>query len=203
MADINDGALDWDMTEIDGGDEYILFEPGVYRFTVSSWERGRYDGGKNIGACPRASITLKVAGANGQSGTVTESMLLHTKTRWRIAQFFESMGFPKDPDSGKVQLDWNAIEGRSGFLKLKHRKTEDRDGNERTYNEVDKFLPANSREIPVILLGGQPQAAPAYQAPAPVYQAQPVPQAPQTQAPYQYQMPVAAPQAPASNQWSI
>ena len=182
-------ALDWD-DEVEDTGGFIVLDAGYYPFTVSSLERERFEGSAKMAPCPRAHLTLKVDGPMG-TAFVHERLLLNTKTAWRVAKFFEALGFQKNPETGKVPMAWSQIEGRTGWLKLKVR-TYESNGEQRETNDVDEFVPPSGHEAaynefckqcgqPQDMTTAQPQQA--YEAPA--YQ-QPAPQ-PQ---PYQQQMPM-------------
>lgn len=177
-------ALDWEGEVSDEGG-FTLLEPGVYPFVVGGLAKERYEGGSKIGPCPRARITLGVMTESGIVD-VQDSLLLHSKTAWRVARFFEALGFVKNPETGKVPMAWNQIEGRQGYVKIKARKYT-YNGEERQANEVEEYLkPADWPQQPA---PQQPQAQPAYQQPA--YQQPPL-----------MQMPPAQPQHPSAG-WSM
>lgn len=185
MADSNIGeSFDWDEAEIadDGG--FVLLPEGIYAFGVEKLERERFEGSAKMAACPRAHLTLSIVGADGTSGTVHERLMLNTKVAWRVARFFKSLGFAESPETGKVPMAWNRVEGMGGYLKLAIRKYKKHDGSEGESNEVAEFLlPGDERIAQFARAQGAPQPA----APQPAPQAQ--------AAPYQAAMPV--PQQPA------
>lgn len=178
MADANDmgQALDWDMSEAVDEGGFALLPAGVYAFAVEKLERERFEGSAKMAACPRAHLTLSVIGADGTSGTVHDRMALNSKMVWRIAQLFKCLGYAEDPETGKVPVAWNAIEGKGGYLKLKVRKYRKNDGSEGESNEVAEWLAPGD---PAIAAAAQPQPQP-----QPQQTAMPVPQQPaQTQHP--------------------
>lgn len=153
-------ALDWDDEVSDEGG-FVLLEPGVYPFVVASVEKGRYEGGAKIGPCPKANVTLGVMTDSGIVD-VRDSLLLHSRTAWRVALFFEALGFEKNPETGKVPMAWNRVEGRQGYAEIKVREYAKRDGGTGRSNEVDRYVmpkdwPAQQQQ--------QQTAQPAQQAP--------------------------------------
>lgn len=154
-------ALDWEGEVSDEGG-FVLLEPGVYPFVVGGLSKERYEGGSKIGPCPRARITLGVI-TDGGMVDVQDSMLLHSKTAWRVAKFFEALGFQKNPETGKVPMAWNQIEGRQGLVRIKTRKYMS-NGEERQTNEVDEYLvpdgPAQAQQAPQPVAYQQPQLMP-------------------------------------------
>lgn len=161
-------ALDWDEEVSDEGG-FVLLEPGVYPFVVGGVAKERYEGGAKIGPCPRARVTLGVM-ADGGMVDVQDSLLLHTKTAWRVARFFEALGFAKNPETGKVPMAWNQAEGRQGFAKVRVREYDRKDGGKGRSNEIEEYL----------LPADWPQRQPAQAQPAPAPQ-QPLMQVPPAQ----------------------
>lgn len=97
MAENDKGqALDWDVTEVvdDGG--FTLLPAGTYAFEVAKIERERFEGSDKMEACPRAKVTLNVWTSQGWA-PVVDRLMLNTKMAWRIARFFEGLGFDRDP----------------------------------------------------------------------------------------------------------
>ena len=182
MADSNDMGqeLDWDMGEVSDEGAFVLLPAGIYAFGVEKLEKERFEGSAKMAPCPRAHLTLSLIGADGSSGTVHERIMLNTKMAWRIARFFQSLGYQKN-DEGKVPVDWDHIEGKSGYLALKVREYQKKDGGTGQSNEVDEWLLPGDDRIAQTL--ASQQAAPAPQ-PAPVQAAMPLPPQPaQTQHP--------------------
>lgn len=141
MAEDKGVALDWDDEVSDDGG-FTLLPEGVYQFQVSGFERKRFDGSAKMAPCPKAEVKLTVMTETGVE-TITEGMLLNTKTAWRIAKFFECLGFEKDPDTGKIPMAWSKIEGMSGWLKATIREYM-RDGVKREANDLDWIAPADA-----------------------------------------------------------
>lgn len=175
-------AFGWDQDEVSDEGGFTLLPEGTYQFQVSGFERKRFDGSDKMAPCPKAELKLTVLTDTGVE-TVNASLMLNTKTAWRVAQFFEGLGYQKNPETGKVPTKWNEIIGKSGWLELGVREYK-RDGQTRKANEVTRYLkpsewPNAAQPQPVM----QPIAQPSYQQPAyaqptyaqPAYQ-QPVPQ---------------------------
>ena len=59
MAD-NKDVMNWDDAIEKDGDEYVVLPEGDYPFKVVSFERGRFQGGEKITACPEAVLRLEV-----------------------------------------------------------------------------------------------------------------------------------------------
>ena len=138
MADNNLGqGLGWEDDAQVQESEFVLLDPGVYDYQVVNFERGRFDGSKQMAACNVAKLTLRCT--NGiQTGNVFVNLMLNTKVLWRVSQFFKSCGLlpadAKQGDNFSMAL-FNQVMGRTGKVKLKHRTWQDK-----TYNDVDEFL---------------------------------------------------------------
>ena len=138
MADNNLGqGLGWEDDAQVQESEFVLLDPGVYDYQVVAFERGRFDGSKQMAACNVAKLTLHCT--NGiQTGNVFVNLMLNTKVLWRVSQFFKSCGLiPADAHQGDnfSMALFNQVMGRTGKVKLKHRTWQDK-----TYNDVDEFL---------------------------------------------------------------
>lgn len=184
MAEEEKGyALDWDMTEAEVGEgfEFVLLPEGIYPFEVRDMKRERFEGSAKMAACPRAHLELSVRDESGQTAIIHERLMLNSKTVWKVGQFFNSIGAPRNPDNDKVVINWNAVEGKTGHLKLKVRTYTNKDGEERQSNEVVEFLAPGDSRIP------EPKFEPVYKP------AQPV----------QGQMPIATAAPAAPNQWTV
>lgn len=131
--------LGWDdEIEKDGGD-FILLPAGDYNFTVEKFERGRFQGSEKMPACNQAKLTLTVHSPEHGDVTVFNNLLLHTKTEGLLSNFFTGIGQKKKGE--KLRMNWNAVIGAKGRLKLEINKFKGRDGEERTNNQVKTFLP--------------------------------------------------------------
>lgn len=173
-------ALDWDDEIQYTESSFILLPEGEYPFTVTGFDRQNYDGSEKIPPCRMAVLHLAVDGGDQGTANVDERIYLHTSVMWKLSEFFVSIGqLQKD---GSVRMNWPAVPGSTGRLKLSVNKyVSNRDGKERTNNRVEHFLPPEA---------GQP--APAYQQMAPGQQA--ANQQPGTYQPPAYQPPAPAPQ---------
>lgn len=142
MIDINaqDRAMDWDETEaVDDGSGFVLLPEGTYPFEVVKLEKERYAGGEKMPACPRAVVHLAVDAGDAGKATVHESILLHTRVQFRVAKFFEALGYPKNPETGAVKIDWSSVVGKTGTARIGVRKYT-KNGEERETNEVKEFV---------------------------------------------------------------
>ncbi|WP_217588775.1 hypothetical protein [Lentibacillus saliphilus] len=131
--------LQWDdEIEKDGGD-YILLPAGDYNFTVTKFERGRFQGSAKMPACNQAKLELTVHSQEHGDVVIFHNLLLHTKTEGLLSNFFTGIGQKKKGE--KLRMNWNTVIGSKGKLQLEINKFVGRDGEERTNNQVKKFYP--------------------------------------------------------------
>lgn len=152
-------ALDWEGEVSDEGGAYEVVPAGTYPAIVEKVERERFEGSAKIAACPRAAVHLRVFLPDGGDSVVVDRILLSTKTAWRVARFFEGLGFAKDPETGKVPMRWNEVDGKQCLVALKVRQYQKKDGSTGESNDVEKYLPPS--QWPDSMRGGGAQAAPA------------------------------------------
>lgn len=148
MADINDKNMfmDWDDTIESDGQEFITLPEGDYNFTVTAFERGRFPGGPKIPACNKAALTLQVKTDEGIAIIHTD-LLLYRNLEWKLSSFFRCIGQKRHGE--RLVMDWNSVIGSRGRAHFKPRAYTDRDGNERTANEVDRFYDWDEKFFPV------------------------------------------------------
>lgn len=151
---MNNRALDWDDEITYTESSFLTLPAGEYPFTVTSFDRQNYEGSANIPPCKMAVLHLAVDGGDQGVANVSERLYLHTKTLWKLSEFFHAIGQLKK--DGTVQMNWNAVPGAVGRVKLVVNRYE-KNGQERTNNRVERFLPPKADAAPV------PQAAPAPQ----------------------------------------
>lgn len=138
MADYtnNNVGMDWNDTIENDGQEFIILPEGDYNFVVSAFERGRFPGSAKMQACNKATLTLQVETEEGIASVRTD-LILNRLVEWRISAFFRCIGRKKHGE--RLVMDWNNIIGTKGRARFKPRKYNDKDGNERQANEVDRF----------------------------------------------------------------
>ena len=132
-----DMCMDWNDTIENDGQEFITLEEGDYNFTVTGFERGRFPGSQKIPACNKAAITVSVSTEKGNA-TVKFDLILYRSLEWRISSFFRCIGQKKHGE--RLSMDWNAVLGSHGRAHFKPRKYTDKYGEEKTANDVDRFL---------------------------------------------------------------
>ena len=138
MAEDMGKPLDWDTDEMEDSGGFTLLDEGVYPFEVLRIDKERFEGSAKIAPCPRAAVVLNVLSPTGWV-QLTDRMLLSTKTQWRIARFFEGLGYEKDPATNRVPIRWNEAVGKQGFVRVKVREYE-YNGETRRTNDVESYL---------------------------------------------------------------
>ena len=157
MENNNGYEYSWDSVIENDSPEFILLPDGDYDFTVERFERGRYEGGDKLPACPKATLYLKISGQEGDV-TIRKDLFLHSKCEGVLCAFFTCIGQRKHGQ--RVSMNWNAVPGSRGRAKVGSRVY---NGNK--YNEIKRFLepaeqsyavPAQAQQYPA---GGyaQPQ----------------------------------------------
>ena len=138
MAEVDLGQdLGWEGYVIDDGPSFELLEAGYYPFRVKKLDKERFEGSAKMASCSRAKLTLEV-NVGDHEATITDHIMLNTKTQWRVARFFECLGFTRD-DEGRMQMHWNDVEDKEGWLKIKVREYTDKNGNKQQTNDVDEY----------------------------------------------------------------
>lgn len=129
--------LGWDDTiEKDGGD-FIVLPAGDYDFTVTKFDRARFPGSEKMPACNQAKLEITVHSPEHGDIVVFHNLFLHTKTEGLISNFFAGIGQKRKGE--KLRMNWNAVIGAKGRLKLEINKFRGRDGEDRTNNQVRSF----------------------------------------------------------------
>lgn len=154
----SDGAFGWE-DEIEKEDAFTILPEGDYWFKILKVEKGRYDGGDKISACPKAIVEFEVTSQSGDTVKITENFLLHQKMEWKLSQFFAAIGMKAKGE--KLRMNWSpAIIGKTGVCKvIVHTYT--KDGNERQTNRIDKLYPSYDQPT----LAPPQQAQPGYSQP--------------------------------------
>lgn len=137
--------LGWDdEIEKDGG-EFTLLPAGDYNFTVTKFERGRFNGSDKMPACNQAKLELTVHSPEHGDVVIFHNLFLHTKTEGLLSNFFAGIGQKRKGE--KLKMNWQTVIGSKGRLKLEINKFKGRDGDDRTNNQVKTFYAAD--ELPV------------------------------------------------------
>lgn len=130
-------VMDWDDQIENDGQEFVLLPEGEYNFTVVSFERGRYVGGAKIPACNKATITVQIEAKEGLA-TIRFDLYLYRSVEWKISSFFRCIGQKKHGE--RLAMNWSAVVGSKGRAHVKQRSYTNSYGEEKTVNEVDRFI---------------------------------------------------------------
>lgn len=133
----NSQEMDWNSEIENEGQEFILLPEGIYDFTITGFERGRYNGGANIPACNKAVLTLAIHSDKGDVSVKT-SILLARSLEWKICQFFTCIGLKKRGE--KLTMDWTKVPGAKGKAKVRVRTYINQHGEERRINDIESFM---------------------------------------------------------------
>ncbi|OPA76644.1 hypothetical protein BVG16_15805 [Paenibacillus selenitireducens] len=129
--------LGWDDQIQKDGVDFVVLTAGDYNFTVSKFERGRFAGSEKMPACNQAKLELTVHSPEHGDVVVFHNLFLHTKTEGLLSNFFAAIGQKKKGEP--LRMNWNAIVGARGKLKLEINTFKGRDGADRTNNQVKSF----------------------------------------------------------------
>lgn len=189
-----DRELQWEDTIQKDSTGFTLLPAGDYDFTVAKFERGRHTGSTKLPACNKAILTLTIHCPQNGDVSYEHNLFLHTKTEGLLSNFFAGIGQKRKGEP--LRMNWNAVMGAKGKLKLKINTYQKKDGSgEGQSNEISTFYSHEElAEKGMAAPGGQPP----YQQPAPQQQYQAPPQQqyqvpPQQQPPYQPPFPTNAP----------
>lgn len=159
-----DGALGWD-DEIKDERQYILLPEGDYLFVIRKFEKGRFNGNGKTPPCNKAIVTFEVYTSSGGKTEITENFLLLENLKWKLAQFFASVGMLEKDETARMNWTPELI-GKQGVCKVSVR-TYQKDGTDRQINYIDKLYP--SYDQPQIMRpaqqpqqGGYPQQGQMY-----------------------------------------
>lgn len=136
MSDNLGRALEWD-DEIQKDDAYQLLEPGDYNFTITNFERSRYEGGKKVPACNKAVLTMRIYDDLGNETLVATSFLLHSSMEWKISEIHRAVGLKKHGE--KLRMKWKEMVGLGGRCKVTIREYTKQNGDLAKANQVEKF----------------------------------------------------------------
>lgn len=151
MAEDLGQELGWDQEEYSADEGFTVIPAGTYPFVVEKLERKRFEGSAKMASCPVAQVGLSVFMPDGSIASISDRIMLNTKTAWRVAGFFEGLGYPKNPETNKVRVNWEDIIGKQGYVKVKVRTYTTKNGDERESNDVDEYIkPENWPQQPAV-----------------------------------------------------
>lgn len=135
--------LGWEDEIENDSPEYITLPEGEYPFTVTGFERGRYQPGpkSKLPPCNMAVLTIELLSPEGFTVPVKDKLYLHSSTEGFLCEFFTSIGQRKHGE--RVRMNWNAVTGAKGRAKVGIREYQ-KDGETHTINEIKKYLESDS-----------------------------------------------------------
>lgn len=133
---VEERELGWDDPIENDGPDFILLPAGDYDFVVTEFERQRHNGSEKLPPCNKAVVSLKFETPEG-STTIKHNLFLHTKTEGMLCAFFTGIGQRKKGE--KLNMNWNEVVGSTGRAKVSVRTYKNKDGEERTINDIKKI----------------------------------------------------------------
>ncbi len=128
--------LGWD-DEISAEEmEFPLLEEGDYKFTVSKFERARFEGSAKMPPCNMAKVTFTVWGKE-DSVDITENFFLNSKMEWKLSQLFLSLGLKKHGEP--LKMKWQEVTGARGKCHVYINEYVNKNGDQRKSNRIKKF----------------------------------------------------------------
>lgn len=139
-------SFDDQMTAASGGNH--LLEPGFGRFSIAKVKRSYFSGSEKLTAGDMAVLDLIVTDATGGEATITDRIILNTALLWKITQLAKCIGeIEADaPDGETFTMPWMDLVGRNGFCVIGHRTWTDSMGQQRTANEVKRYVCGSEAE---------------------------------------------------------
>lgn len=129
--------MEWD-AYIEKESEFVLLPEGDYDFTVTSFEKGWFDGSAKIEACNKAILELTINAPGLGTSIVKENLLLSDKVEWKLCEFFRCIG-QKQHGTG-VKMNWNKVHGAKGRAHIVINEYTGNDGNNYKNNKVARYL---------------------------------------------------------------
>lgn len=124
--------LDWD-SEISADSSFTLLSEGEYPFKIVDFQRGYYNGGDKLPACPKAELKIEIDGGEQGTVTVNHNLFISRKTEGLLCEFFTAIGLKKHGEP--LKMNWQFVPGATGRCKVGIRQY---NGND--YNEIKKFV---------------------------------------------------------------
>lgn len=124
--------------------EKILLPKGPAIFTVLEFKRARGECGK-YGTANYAKLTLLVrSSVDKNEAEIEENLWLILDLKWKVLQFFASIGQRKHGDEGDFTPNWAEVDGASGPCIVGHRSFESKKGANAgktiTVHQIEEFL---------------------------------------------------------------
>lgn len=128
--------LGWNDT-IKEDNSFVELPAGDYSFTIDHYERGRSQGSDKIPPSNMAIVYFNVHTPDGQTATIRENYILHSKLEWKLSELFVGVGLKKKGE--ELRMNWNALPGLTGRAQIS--LDPDRNDPSKKYNHVRKIYP--------------------------------------------------------------
>lgn len=137
---MSEQAYTWDQVvqAPNENDAQPVFPKGVYRFTITKFERSFHQPKKEgkLPPCPKGIVTVKVDGGNGEESYLKNNIFLHPSCDGLTCAFLNCIGLRKHGDPLDIRLlNANTLLGRGGSVLLSVSQYKEKDRN-----EIDRFL---------------------------------------------------------------
>lgn len=162
MSENIERELGWD-DEISRESDFTIIPEGDYDFTVTGFERGRYDGSEKLPPCNMAIDTLAVTLPDGSAANIRHRLFLHTRCEGLLSAFFTGIGLKRKGEP--LRMNWNAVPGAHGRCKITVRSWKGKNDENMQSNDIKKFYDPIALETQPQYQQA-PQYAPANQQPA-------------------------------------
>lgn len=128
--------------ELDWNDEIentgtIDIPDGEYDFIVDHYERSKVGGEGKYAGQNMAVIYCNILAGDAEP-QIRTNIILNENFRWKLSQFFVSLGLMKDEKGAKLKMNWNMVGGSRGRCKIEH-KPNYNDAT-KTHLEITEFL---------------------------------------------------------------
>lgn len=135
MVEAYERELGWD-DEIEKESSFVLLPAGDYDFTITGFERARYEGSEKLPPCNKAIVSVSIDSPEG-TATIKHNLFLHQRCEGLLSAFFIGIGQKKHGE--KLRMNWNSVIGAKGRCKVGIRTWKNKDGDEMQSNEIKKF----------------------------------------------------------------
>lgn len=132
----NAAEMDWDSGISAEAGQANLPPVGEYGFTVVELEKTLSKTGKKM-----AKVVIELD-QEAQFWKVTDYLVLQENMKWKLAQFFESLGLKKKGEP-LTSMPWDKVLNETGRVKIKHETYE---GNENC--KVDRYITTDAAQAP-------------------------------------------------------
>jgi hypothetical protein len=142
MAD-NNQVFGWDDNGyVDIPDSaFTTLEPGEYRATIKTYEKGFYQPkeGAKTPPCPQATVYFDVDGGDAGTSLISNKYCLYSGYPWgaKLKNLFSALGMTDA--NGNVRINFDAIVGME--CRVDVTKDPDKNDPKKFYNHIDKVLP--------------------------------------------------------------